>query len=71
MGKGVTQKLKQWGASDGSLQIMLLFNPQILRPVLSLPDVPLFSYPQHCISAEILYGIAPRYVAAENEWETK
>lgn len=63
----MTQKLKQWGTSDGSLQITLLFNPQILRPVLSLPDMPLFSYPEHCISAEVLYGIAPCYIAAENE----
>ena len=38
----MTQKLKQWGTSHSSLKIALLFNPQILRLVLSLPDAPLF-----------------------------
>lgn len=67
----MTQKLKQWGTSDGSLQIILLFNSQIQRCVLSLPVVPLFLYLEHCISAEILSGIASPYRAAKNEWETK
>lgn len=65
MGKGVTQALKQWGSSD------LPLNPQPLRPILSPPFHAPFPYGRCCINAEMSYGIAPCYTAAENEWQTK
>lgn len=71
MGQGVTQKPKQWGASDGSLQITLLLNPKFWDPF-SVSVTCLFVFRVHgTVTAEISWGIAPRYRAAENEWETE
>lgn len=71
MRKGVTQKLKQWETGDGSVQITP-FKPQILRPVLSLLDVPLFFHIHSTVLVLRFYmELPPHYIASENERETK